>query len=61
MRSSFRRPATKRVCPGFFYAFAKTEGEPDEWRVRFSPDEDGTWTWIRAKTPAGSSTPRREP
>lgn len=50
----------KRVCPGFLYAFARTEGAPDEWRIRFSPDEEGTWTWIlKANTPGGSVESKR--
>ncbi|MBN1270060.1 MAG: DUF5060 domain-containing protein [Kiritimatiellae bacterium] len=34
----------ERVCPAFLFAWAQgTEG--DEWRARFSPDEEGEWTW----------------
>ncbi len=42
----------KLLCPGFFAAFGNTTGDPDEWRVRFSPDEAGSWTWtLIANTP----------
>ena len=35
----------KKVCPAFLYSSASGSGSRDEWRVRFSPDEEGTWTW----------------
>ena len=44
----------QRTCPGFLFAFAAQPGDPDDWRVRFSPDEPGTWTWfLRARTSDG--------
>lgn len=42
----------KKVCPAFLYSFSPAAGAPDEWRVRFSPDEKGPWQWrIMAATP----------
>ena len=46
----------KKTCPAFLYSFAAKPGDRDEWRVRFSPDEEGLWPW-RAKivTPGRTS------
>ena len=42
----FTSPSGRRLtCPGFVFALAAEPGGADEWRVRFSPDEPGSWTW----------------
>ena len=47
-----------KVCPGFFYT--PTPSASGEWRVRFSPDEEGAWTWsLVVKSPAGSTSSER--
>lgn len=41
----FRSPSgQEHHCPGFLFA-RNQEAGADEWRVRFSPDEEGPWTW----------------
>ena len=51
--ATFVSPSGRNVvCPGFFYAYPARFGGPDEWRVRFSPDEPGTWTYtVKVTTP----------
>ena len=42
----FTSPSGRRLtCPGFVFALASSPGGTDDWRIRFSPDEPGTWTW----------------
>ncbi len=52
----FTAPSGRKfTCPAFFFGYGSKPGLPDEWRVRFSPDEPGTWTWaIAAATPTCS-------
>lgn len=61
--ATFQSPSgTTYRCPGFLYAFGRSEGAGDEWRVRFSPNEEGPWSWsLTVATPgkAVSSEPRK--
>ncbi len=44
------------TCPGFLFELG-AEGRPDLWRVRFSPDQEGSWTWkLRVATPLNTVT-----
>lgn len=44
---------TTLTCPGFAYALANGDGEPDTWRVRFSPNTPGRWRYkLVVETPA---------
>lgn len=56
--ATFQSPSgAPRTCPGFLYSLAEAEGRGDEWRVRFSPDEEGPWSWfLTVKTPRGTVT-----
>ncbi len=52
--AAFTSPSGKRKsCPGFLYEQGARPEDMDDWRVRFSPDETGMWTWtLTVVTPA---------